>query len=65
MPDDSVDVLRRWADSGGIWRVAGRRAGSITVGLYECTGGAEADRITCPATPALLDYLAGRTSSED
>ena len=57
-------VLQRWADAGAIWRVVGRRRDSVTVGLYQCDGGEEVDRITS-ADPALLRFLAGRTSSED
>lgn len=64
MTDDPVSVLRRWSDSGGIWRVTSRRGGTITVGLFECTGGAEVDRVVS-ADPALREYLARRSSSED
>ncbi|MFI9412156.1 hypothetical protein [Nocardia gamkensis] len=64
MTDDPVAVLRRWADAGGVWRVAGRRSGSVTVALYQCTGGEEVDRLTS-SDPELLRYLGERTSSED
>ncbi|PXX70762.1 hypothetical protein DFR70_101183 [Nocardia tenerifensis] len=61
---DPTAVLRRWADSGAIWRVLSRRAGRVTVGLYECTGGQEVDRFTSD-DPALLRFLGDRLSSED
>ncbi|MBF6061216.1 hypothetical protein IU500_16050 [Nocardia terpenica] len=64
MTDDPVAVLRRWAESGAVWRVLSRRGGRVTVGLYECTGGAEVDRIES-GDPALLDYLGDRSGSED
>lgn len=64
MTDDPIEVLRRWADSGGIWRVAGRRSGSVTVALYQCTGGEEVDRLVS-SDPELIRYLGERTSSED
>jgi hypothetical protein len=64
MTDDPVAVLRRWTDAGGVWRVAGRRSGSVTVALYQCTGGEEVDRLTS-SDPDLLRYLGERTSSED
>ncbi|MFD8248071.1 hypothetical protein [Nocardia sp. NPDC059691] len=64
MTDDPITVLRRWADSGGIWRVAGRRPGSVTVALYQCTGGEEVDRLVS-SDPELIRYLGERTSSED
>lgn len=64
MSADPIETLRRWADSGAIWRVLARRAGSVTIGLFECTGGQEADRFTS-TDPALLLFLGDRTSSED
>ncbi|MBW0270291.1 hypothetical protein ATM97_04230 [Nocardia sp. MH4] len=59
-----IETLRRWTDSGAIWRVLARRAGSVTIGLFECTGGQEVDRFTS-TDPALLRFLGDRTSSED
>ncbi|WP_039798018.1 hypothetical protein [Nocardia araoensis] len=64
MTDDPIAILRRWTDSGGIWRVAGRRADSVTVALYQCTGGEEVDRLVS-SDPALMRYLGERTSSEE
>lgn len=64
MSADPVETLRRWQDSGAIWRVLARRADSVTIGLFECTGGQEVDRFTS-ADPALLRFLEERTSSED
>ncbi|WP_249644765.1 hypothetical protein [Nocardia sputi] len=64
MTDDPVATLRRWTDSGGVWRVTGCRSGSVTVALYQCTGGEEVERVVS-ADPALIRYLGDRTSSED
>ncbi|WP_280494125.1 hypothetical protein [Nocardia asiatica] len=64
MTEDPVAVLRRWTDAGGVWRVTARRPDSVTVALYQCTGGEEVDRLTF-ADPELLRYLGDRTSSED
>ncbi|WP_063049845.1 hypothetical protein [Nocardia arthritidis] len=64
MNDDPVAVLRRWTDAGGVWRVTGRRSGSVTVALYQCTGGEEVDRLTS-SDPELIRWLGDRTSSED
>ncbi|MET9489656.1 hypothetical protein [Nocardia sp. NPDC006630] len=58
-----VSVLQRWQDAGAIWRVLVRRANSVTVGLYQCDGGEEVDRITS-ADPAVLRFLGARDSSE-
>ena len=65
MTDDPVAVLQRWADAGAVWRVIGRHHdGGVTVGLYQCDGGEEVDRISS-ADPRLLEYLTDRTSSEE
>lgn len=64
-PDDPLAVLQRWADAGAVWRVIGRHHdGGVTVGLYQCDGGEEVDRIS--STDArLLDYLKDRASSQE
>lgn len=62
-PDD-VTRLRRWEDAGGTWRVIARRPDGVIVALCRCDGGEEADRFGS-ADPRVLDYLAGRDSSED
>ena len=62
--DDPVDVLQRWADVGAVWRVVGRGGDGVTVGLYQCDGGEEVDRISS-TDPRLLRFLEGRSSSED
>ncbi|HJV15272.1 MAG TPA: DUF309 domain-containing protein [Propionibacteriaceae bacterium] len=59
---DFVDVLRRWEDAGGVWRVLNQDQDSVTVGLYRCDGGEEADRFMA-TDPSLTQFLAGRTSS--
>ena len=61
---DLVDKLRRWEDAGGVWRVLGRDREAITVGLYRCDGGEEADRFVA-TDPRVAEFLAGRTSSQD
>jgi hypothetical protein len=61
---DFVARLRRWEDAGGVWRVLGRDREAITVGLYRCDGGEEADRFVA-TDPQLAEFLAGRTSSQD
>jgi hypothetical protein len=61
---DFVAKLRRWEDAGGVWRVLGSEGESITVGLYRCDGGEEADRFVA-SDPQLAEFLAARTSSQD
>ncbi|NKY85318.1 hypothetical protein [Nocardia veterana] len=65
LPADSpVATLMRWQDSGGVWRVLGRRGTQLTIGLFECTGGSEVDRIVS-ADPALRAFVGERGGSED
>ncbi|GED99514.1 hypothetical protein [Gordonia crocea] len=61
---DPTAVLRRWADSGAVWRVLSRRGPAVVVGMYRCDGGEEIDRLVS-SDPALLAYLGDRRSSED
>jgi uncharacterized protein len=61
---DFVAALRRWEDAGGVWRVLGQDREAITVGLYRCDDGEEADRFVA-TDPQLAEFLAGRTSSQD
>jgi uncharacterized protein len=61
---DFVALLRRWEDAGGVWKVLGQDRDAVTVGLYRCDGGEEADRFVAP-DPQVAEFLAGRTSSQD
>ena len=58
-----VDQLRRWQDSGALWRILSRGEHRVTVGLFTCDGGEEVHRLTSE-DPALLRFVAGRDSSE-
>jgi hypothetical protein len=59
-----VDQLRRWETAGGVWRVLGEEHRAVTVALYRCDGGEEADRFVSD-DPRVSQFLAGRTSSEE
>lgn len=61
---DDLDRLRRWVDSGAIWRVAGRTEHSITINLVTCTGDEVVDRFTS-TDPDLIGYVGEHQSSED
>lgn len=61
---DFVAQLRRWEDAGGVWRVLGRDHDAVTVGLYRCDDGEEADRFVA-TDPRVAEFVAGRTSSQD
>ena len=60
----AVEVLRRWERGGAIWRVASRTADGVEISLMTCTGDQEADRLVSH-DPELLDFLEGRTRSDD
>ncbi len=59
-----MDVLQRWEYAGGIWRVLGRHADVLTVGLFRCDGGEQADVVRSD-DPELSAYIGGRQSSQD
>ena len=59
-----VDLLRRWETAGGVWKVLGQDHRAVTVALYRCDGGEEADRFVSD-DPRVSQFLAGRMSSEE
>jgi hypothetical protein len=59
-----VDLLRRWETAGGVWRVLAQDRRAITVALYRCDGGEEADRFVSN-DPQVAEFLSGRMSSEE
>jgi uncharacterized protein len=61
---DYVALLRRWEQAGGLWRVLRREDDAVTVGLYRCDGGEEADRFVA-TDPQVEQFLAGRTSNQE
>lgn len=58
-----VEMLRRWTDVGGVWRVSGRRGDTLVVGLYRCDGGEEVDRLVS-SDPDLRRYVGDRGDSQ-
>lgn len=59
-----VDLLRRWENAGGVWRVLDQDHHAVTVALYRCDGGEEADRFES-TDPRVTEFLAGRLSSDE
>src|SRR5216117_3674237 len=55
---DFVAVLRRWEDAGGVWRVLGQDRDAMTVGLYRCDNGEDADRFVA-TDPRVIEFVAG------
>jgi len=61
---DDVEVLRRWEQSGAVWRVLERSGSSVTVGLFTCDGGEEMGRVVSSSAD-LLEFVGDRAGSED
>ncbi len=59
-----VDQLRRWEDSGAVWRVVPGTASRLTISFLTCDGGEEVDRLVSD-DPALREFVGARSSSED
>ena len=59
---DYVALLHRWEDAGGVWRVLGQDRDAVTIGLYRCDDGEEADRFVA-TDPQLAQFLVGRTAA--
>ncbi len=64
MDVNRVADLVRWEDSGAHWQVVARSRDNVTIALLRCDGGEEVERFTS-ADPHLLDFVGGRTGSED
>ncbi len=64
MDSDQVAALRRWEDSGALWRVLQLGADRATVGLFTCDGGEEVGRLACEG-PELVRFLSRRGSNDD
>ena len=61
---DYVAVLRRWEESGGVWRVLAKQGPTITIGLFRRDRDEEADRLVA-GDPRLSHFLAGRVRSDE
>jgi hypothetical protein len=59
-----LSVLRRWEESGAIWRVRSRVGSRIEIALLTCTGAEEVDRLTSD-DPDLLAFVGDRAGSDD
>jgi hypothetical protein len=58
-----VPVLRRWEESGAVWRVLAEDRAEMTIGLLTCDAGEEVARFRC-SREAVAEFLADRPSSE-
>lgn len=64
-PGGLVEVLARWEESGGHWKVLRSSPDWIDIGLFTCDGGEQMSRVSGARTSVLHGYLDGRTSSTD
>lgn len=61
---DALEALTRWENAGGIWRVIGRGAGFLTIGLFRCDGGEQVDVLRSDDAK-LIAHVDGRDSNLD
>ena len=62
-PDAPVEVLRRWEDSGAVWRLLSRRGNLVEIALLTCSAGEEVGRLVS-ADPDLLAFVGTRTGND-
>lgn len=62
-PDAPAEVLRRWEDSGAVWRLLSRRGDLVEIALLTCSAGEEVGRLVS-ADPDLLAFVGTRTGSD-
>jgi hypothetical protein len=59
-----VHILRRWEDSGEVWRVLSRSPEGVHVALLTCDAGEEMDRFSS-SDPRVLEFIGLRAGSDD
>jgi hypothetical protein len=57
-----VEILRRWEDFGGSWRVVADAGPALTISLCRCDGGEEVDRLQSD-DPVLAAFVGARRTS--
>jgi len=60
----AVEMLKRWQNSGGVWRVESHSVAGVKISLMTCTVGEEVDRLVSN-DPALLAFLGDRMRSDE
>jgi hypothetical protein len=60
---DAVNQLRRWEDSGAIWRVLSRAGDGVEIALLTCDAGEEVARLRS-TDPDVLAYVQDRDRSD-
>lgn len=62
--DSAVWALRRWEDTGGVWRVVSRSDGWVEVSFLTCNAGEEMGRLTS-ADREVLEFIGARSGSDE
>ncbi|MEZ5213069.1 MULTISPECIES: hypothetical protein [unclassified Gordonia (in: high G+C Gram-positive bacteria)] len=60
---DDLDRLRRWVESGALFRVLASRGGTTTVALLTCDGGEEMGRLVSD-DPRVAQWCAANPDAE-
>jgi hypothetical protein len=63
-PTDDLGRLRRWEDSGALWRVVSRAPDGVEIALLTCDAGEQMGRVHS-ADPAVIAWVAGRERSDE
>ena len=58
-----LDVLRRWEESGAVWRVISKSKDAVDIALLTCSAGDEVERIHT-SDLEVLAFVGSRTSNE-
>ncbi|MEZ5186720.1 MAG: hypothetical protein R2720_13325 [Candidatus Nanopelagicales bacterium] len=61
--DSTLAQLRRWEESGGVWRVVARSGGFVDIALLTCSAGEQVSRLHTDE-PLVLAYVGDRESSD-
>lgn len=64
-PGGLVEVLTRWENSGGHWKVLSLSDSWVEIGLLTCDGSEQMSHLSGARTSVLRSFLDGRTSSTD
>jgi hypothetical protein len=61
--DRPVDALRRWQESGAVWRVMSRTSSRLVTAFLTCDGGEDVDRRTLE-TVDVLKFVGDRVTNQ-
>ncbi len=62
-PDAPLEALRRWGDSGAVWRVLSRSEAGVEIALLTCSAGEEVGRLRTDH-PGVMAYIGDRDGND-